>query len=139
MTTVVRPAIFNGVHTVQNRRTDEYATYRIRTQKDDALFAPKARIVSLLTGPDNHRSYTAFAFVTDDGIRVWANKRGQDGQKSQWEKHAFLLWEVAVNDGAALSDEYEIMTEGQCLVCNRRLTTPESIRLGIGPTCASRG
>lgn len=30
------------------------------------------------------------------------------------------------------------MASTHCAVCNRRLTDPESIRLGVGPTCASK-
>jgi hypothetical protein len=34
---------------------------------------------------------------------------------------------------------YRIHLEGRCLRCNRPLTTPESIRRGIGPICAEGG
>lgn len=33
---------------------------------------------------------------------------------------------------------YRLLLEGRCVICNRPLTDPESIRAGIGPTCAAR-
>ncbi len=36
------------------------------------------------------------------------------------------------------SEGYRLLLEGRCCVCNRKLTTPESIRLGIGPKCGGR-
>jgi len=33
---------------------------------------------------------------------------------------------------------YTILRESRCVSCNRKLTHPESIRLGIGPECAGR-
>ena len=37
-----------------------------------------------------------------------------------------------------LGEGYELQLEGRCVVCNRKLTHPESIRLGIGPECGNR-
>tara|TARA_R110000822_G_scaffold120633_3_gene254143 strand:- start:6451 stop:6984 length:534 start_codon:yes stop_codon:yes gene_type:complete len=33
---------------------------------------------------------------------------------------------------------YTLLREGRCVVCNRRLTDPTSIELGIGPKCGGR-
>lgn len=33
---------------------------------------------------------------------------------------------------------YTLLLEGVCVVCNRKLTDPDSIRLGIGPKCGGR-
>lgn len=33
---------------------------------------------------------------------------------------------------------YTLLLEGRCIACNRKLTHPESIRLGIGPECRSK-
>jgi len=37
-----------------------------------------------------------------------------------------------------LADGYTLLLEGRCVRCNRKLTHPESIRLGIGPECRSK-
>lgn len=37
------------------------------------------------------------------------------------------------------SDKVRVYHSGQCGRCGRTLTTPESIRTGLGPVCAERG
>lgn len=126
--------IFNGKYTVQNRVTGEHRTFQIKTQKEDASFAPGKRILSLLTGSNNESDYTGFAFVTEEGINVWSSKRGGD-----FDKYANLLWSLTQDGGLSVfATRYSLMVEGRCIVCNRALTTPESILTGIGPVCDGR-
>lgn len=137
--------VFNGTFTIRNRETNEHRTFSIKTQPDDAQFAPGQRIVSLLTGPDNTHSYTGFAFINDNGIHVWKSKsnRGSELYKgwTNWDWMAEMLWHIAANIPHPRFDvrRYELMHEGRCLKCNRKLTTPESIESGIGPICARGG
>jgi hypothetical protein len=135
----MQPAVklFNGTHTIQNRETGEHRTFRIRTQPDDAKFAPGARIVGILTGPDNTSDYKQFGFVTDDGINVWRKYRGAD-KRSAYEWYATMLWALGTDPASAWHEKYTILTEGRCCRCNRKLTEPTSIRTGIGPVCAGR-
>ena len=120
----------NGEITIHNPKTGQHRTFRIRTQKADAKFAPGQRILSMLVGSDNEHSYQGFAFVSDSGVHIWSKKRTPfyttvadmltDPEK--WtEKHAV-----------------EYLFDTTCRVCNRKLTTPESIESGIGPVCAGR-
>lgn len=51
--------------------------------------------------------------------------RGSDGEA----KHASGYWASA---------GYTLLCEARCIRCNRVLTTPESITLGLGPECAQR-
>jgi len=127
--------ISNGTFTVQNRVTGEHRTFRIRTQKEDASFAPGKRTVALMTGSDNESSYTGFAFVTEDGLAVWSSKRSTGG----YVAYAALLWSLAV-DGAfsQYAEKYSLTASKKCIRCNRKLTTPESLASGIGPECAGR-
>ncbi len=144
-----RPAVklFNGKYTIESKQTGEHRTFWVRTQEADAEFAPGKRIVSLLTGSqnDDESCYTGFAFVDDGGIRVWASKAragARDGSDShRWLQFADLLWTLAL-DGAFspwAAKGFTILMEGACARCNRTLTTPESIRRGIGPICAELG
>lgn len=129
----------NGKFTIQNRTTGEHRTFRVKTQKSDASFAPGKRIVSLLTGTDNENSYTGFAFLEVDGPVVWTKRRGVHGTKSAYEYYADMLWTLVVDGGfSPYADRYTLQVETVCRVCNRTLTEPESIRTGIGPICAGR-
>ena len=132
-------ALFNGKYTLQNRETGEHRTFRVKTQAADASFAPGQRIVALLTGANNEADYTGFGFVTQDGITVWTKKRGDGITKTAWEWYAEMLWTLGVDGGhSPFADKYSLMMEGACCVCNRALTTPESIKSGLGPICADK-
>ncbi len=133
--------LFNGRYTIQSKQTGEHRTFWVRTQEADAEFAPGRRVVMLLTGSQNDdpSCYTAFGFVEEHGIRVFPSKL-KDGL-TRWAQFADLLWTLAL-DGAfsRWADRgFTILLEGACCRCNRPLTTPESIRRGIGPVCADIG
>lgn len=123
-----RLPVHDGVITVRNTKRDTHRTFRIRTQKDDAKFAPGRRILSLLTGPDNTRSYTQIAWIEGDGsIRLWA--------KYQTEHyHNLICILTRIDHWQKCGVEY--MFAGRCRRCQRPLTRPDSISSGIGPECA---
>lgn len=90
------------------------------------------RFVSLLTGPD---TYTCIGLIADNGFRF----------TRKWETHDAPLTRAAVAavitfDPAELEKHGKVyaMESGNCWVCGRELTTPESIEAGIGPVCATR-
>lgn len=125
-------ATHNGTITVTNTATGDHRTFAIRTQPNDARFAPGKRIVSLFVGRDNDNpfDYNGFGFVNDDGtIRVWRKKSG-----GVFDTYARML--AAPESFMARGVEY--VFAGTCRVCNRTLTNPESIASGIGPVCAER-
>lgn len=135
--TVERAAkVFNGHYTIKSSKTGDHRTFKIHTQSEKAEFAPGKRIVSLLTGSENDsdESYTGFAFIDDLGIHIWAKKQGE----GLWEKYAEMLWSLALDSALSpwAAKGFTVMGEGRCLRCNRLLTTPESVRNGIGPICA---
>jgi hypothetical protein len=140
--------LYNGTYTLTNVATGEHRTFKIATQSADSRFAPGERVLSLLTGSNNETDYTGFAFVgNNDAIRVWRSKRGPDGKKSAYEYYACLISKVKVapneNEDVNVAVEmcgrkYEVMVSKRCIRCNRKLTSPESIRTGIGPICAGR-
>lgn len=118
----------NGCVTITNPATGQHRTFQIRTQPADARFAPGERIVSMLAGPDNQHAYRGFGFIKPDGsVVLWKRCR-----TDFFERVVPLLQNPARFQ--SLGIEYDI--EGHCRRCNRLLTVPESIRSGIGPTCA---
>lgn len=138
MTCVDGPKIHNGKYTVESTATGEHRTFEIRTQAADAAFAPGRRVVALLTGSQNDDpdAYTGFAFADEDGVHVWSSKCG----KGLWEQYAEILWSLALDGAFSPWAErgYRLLVEGRCIVCNRVLTEPISIKNGIGPICAGR-
>lgn len=120
----------NGVITVTNTNRGTHRTFRIKTQKEDAKFAPGERILSLLTGPDNTSDYTQVGFIKNDGRVILWRKYRTEGYEA--------LARVLQYTGHYRNMGFDYKYEGRCRVCNRRLTTPESIDSGIGPKCAGR-
>jgi Family of unknown function (DUF6011) len=96
--------------------------------------------VSLLSGPDNRADYQYVGKL--DSFT---------GQTTPTAKSAFkadsfpvrllnrVMARVWPGDFAAFEQfGYRIRHEGKCGRCGRRLTTPESVELGIGPDCAEQ-
>ena len=140
LSTLPDAVIFNGSITIENENTGEHRTFRIKTQKEDSKFAPNMRIVSLLNGPDNWSNYQGFGFAFDDaGFKVWKSKRG-NGKPSAFEYFADMLNHFfGFNSRIDWTNKgYSCQIEKKCIVCNRKLTHPESLRTGIGPICANR-
>lgn len=55
------------------------------------------------------------------------------------QKIAILLDLVERGDaGFWHAEGYSVLLAGTCVKCNNKLTAPESIRTGIGPTCGNR-
>ena len=128
------PVIHNGLYTIRNKTTGEWRTFRIKTQADDAKFAAGKRILGLLTGPDNTSAYKGFAFVDDTGIHFW--RRYKDDKT--FRALGLMLWALQVDPKHKLHETYQVDMSKRCLICNRPLTTPESLDSGIGPICAGR-
>lgn len=129
----------NGTWTMVNKVTGEHRTFKISTKPEDSKFAPGERVVALLSGPDNESSYTGFGFVrkTDDGIYVWKTKQGIYGQPSPFDHYARMLTGMFLGDERWTS-RYTIEGAKCCLMCNRKLTHPESLETGYGPECATK-
>lgn len=133
----------NGLYTFTNLK-DEHRTFQIKTQKPDAKFAPGKRIAALLTGSDNEKNYTGFGFIeTNDTVTVW-NSRNYP--KSPFKYYAKMIeaagkvvdCEKEVTETTVALDNghiYKLLASRRCMVCNRTLTDPESIKTGIGPVC----
>lgn len=87
--------------------------------------------VKVLTGPDNESHYEYLGTLFGDGMfRVTRRSRMTD-QAPCARAFGWLSthWENA---------KAEVWHEGVCGRCGRRLTVPESIESGLGPTCAGR-
>lgn len=113
----------NGAITI-DRGDGTHLTFRIETVRNGSLAGK--RILSLLIGPDE---WKGFAFVTEKDVFMW--RRFADDPQ-------FVRYRRMIVD-ADQYPEYAYMYAGRCRVCNRELTTPDSIRNGIGPVCAAKG
>lgn len=116
------------IFTCQNEETQGYRTFKIAKGE----FAGGALVVSLLTGDDNESAYTSFGFldpVTKD-VRMWKRFKFE----SVYKKYARMIRNIFFNMNP---NKLKIVHSGKCFRCGRTLTTPESIKSGIGPICES--
>lgn len=111
----------NGEITLTNPKTGNHRTFKIETVKDGPLAGK--RILSMLIGPDNTKDYLGIAFVELSGIYVWKKHRN-----TLYEETAKCLLKI---EKLGLISQFST----RCRVCDRKLTTPRSISLGIGPIC----
>lgn len=128
MPTIIPTAIHDGYYTVSIGY--EHRTFRIHTNGADSNFAPGKQIIAFL---GRGGEYINFAFVAGDRLFPW--KRFQVGYSTMIEAANFLIRPGSHQEA---SGKYYAQTSGNCYICNRMLTTPESIAAGIGPTCAGR-
>ena len=125
-------AIPDGTYTVEFA-DGTYRTLRIKTQDADATWMPGKRVASYLNGPDNWSNYQGFAFVNDNNtFNVW--------QRHQSATAVISALAVLTSGREAMVNGLKAygMASGKCGVCGKKLTTPASIKLGIGPICAGQ-
>lgn len=148
----------NAHVTFQSRRTGARFTYRIRAVeaaggpgvggRPGAVEAVGGRpgavegrpgpshFVSVLTGPDNSRSYEYLGCIY--GRRAYAHGRKSRVATDAPSAVAFAWVWRRLSAGQA-HPELAVYHEGRCGRCGRRLTTPESVATGLGPVCVERG
>lgn len=133
----------NGKFTITNKSTGEHRTFQVKTQPKDSKFMQGRRIVALLSGSDNENDYQGFGHLGFEGRIVHLWKRKDTPAFRYFAQLIELMGEKIQKDSEDFSGEieylkgnvYQFSGSKRCLVCNRTLTDPESIRLQIGPVC----
>lgn len=123
--------------TVSNPAGEHY-TFRVTKPRDFKAEYP-VYFVSLLTGPDNTSDYTYAGLIDtkSGGIRL-TQKSGITAEAKSYKVGNWAIKRVYNEVKEPLPEGYKIDHIGECAVCGRALTTPESIELGIGPVCLAR-
>lgn len=117
----------NGYYTVE-WPGGGHTTIRLTDHWDEAEAARGAQVAGFLRGADNTSDYERFAFVNGRQMRVW-RRFGPDCQPAR-ALRVLLGMPDPADAGRAFA-----RASGRCYVCNRLLTDPLSIELGIGPVC----
>lgn len=143
----IRRFIMGGAATFTIVHGDTRYTYKVRTP---ALDRDKnwstgnqdktQRFVSVLYGPDNESDYKYIGMMREniDGgfyfTRTAKSPPDEDPRLMLFSKY----W-ATLEYGCRVMADTDFWHEGQCCVCGRKLTVPESIASGIGPECAANG
>jgi hypothetical protein len=127
----------NAYVTFQSRRTEARFTYRIEAVKNagGSPGGSPSHFVSVLTGPDNSRNYEYLGCIYRNSVYA-------HGRKSRVFERAIsavaFAWVWRTLSGGLMHPELAMYHEGRCGRCGRRLTTPRSIEIGLGPTCEGK-
>lgn len=115
---------------------EPHYTYRVQCVPASDRW-PEAHFVSVLTGPDNTSNYTyAGKLDTHTGQVQLTAKSAFPADSYRLRLLNRVLARLWGDDAAALERHgFIIHHEGRCGRCGRRLTTPESCEIGIGPEC----
>ena len=148
------PNVQNGTWTVEHPQRGHY-TVKLFTVLQGKLAGK--RILAILVGSNNETDYQGVAFWDDEQrrVNVWRRFQSPEGtaviDAYNWDRRwgviekKLAIWADLAVRGASherhgywFGENYSLLHEGMCVVCNRKLTDPESIRTGVGPTCGGR-
>ncbi len=121
----------DAVLTFQSKKTGDWFTYHIKLGNKPGM----PWFVSVLCGSDNQYRYIGCIFKDQDRVFHPSKKISPDSPSIK--AFGFVFENLLMReDPAWISDKVDIFHQGNCCKCGRPLTTPHSIEMGIGPTCA---
>lgn len=117
----------NAIFTLVSKVSGVRFTFRVKAASKNNVY-----FVSVLTGANNQSDYTYMCTIFNKTSSVWTSK-----SKINMKAPSALAWTWFWNcfQKNVLPNTFEFWHEGRCGRCGRRLTTPESIKNGIGPIC----
>jgi len=126
----------HGTVTMLNTQSGNRYTFKVSTPADAEGDYP--RFVAVLTGADNTSDYQYLGQFRVRGDKlVWSHGR-KSGIKATAKSAQSIAWFFNALNADRLPSFLEVLHEGTCCRCGRKLTTPESIEAGIGPVCATK-
>lgn len=144
----VRQYILGGSSCFTIQGQTERRTYKVRSDVKDkgANWSTgnqdKSRyFVRLKTGPgDSFSDYQYIGMLTqepDGSYRFRETAKSHARKGSVGFDMLAYLWN-SVEQGCRIPTTLTFWHEGQCCICGRKLTVPESVEAGIGPECRGK-
>lgn len=125
-----------GTFTILNKSTGNRFTYRISMPEDANKKVDPPRFVKVLAGPDNNMDYKYLGVLKLKPHGLYLHLSPKSKISSHAPSFKSLTWLLEMlNRNRELPPNFEFYHEGRCCRCGRKLTTPESIKDGIGPVC----
>ena len=128
----VKEFVYGGhaIITLESENTGNHFTYKIKRSKDkeDLYF------IHLLRGQDNENDYTYIGCVYSDSNYFHPSNKYKEIPDDFWPPsiRAIRYFFRKIDN---LPAKLHVYHEGRCARCGRTLTTPESIKRGLGPEC----
>ena len=112
--------------TLENGENGDYVTYRVTKFKEDLYF------VHYLNGVDNENHYAYLGTIFNKST-FKITKKSPDKDAKCVKGFNWLWKKISIN--SELDCPMYFFHSGKCGRCGRTLTTPDSIKSGIGPIC----
>ena len=124
-----------AIMTLESKTTGRWFTYRIKKAKKDE--ENSTFFVSVLTGNDNESAYTYMGTIfKGEKLKFTLTKNSKIGDSALSYKAFNFFFNLLLNN--KVHNEMSIYHRGLCSVCGKSLTTPDSLKSGIGPVCEGR-
>jgi len=122
----------NAIMTLESKKTGRWFTYKIKKSNKEDDKSPY--FVSVLTGNDNETAYTYMGTIfSNDKLSFNLTKKSKISDDALSYKAFNFFFNLLLNN--KLHDDIEIYHRDICSVCGKKLTTPESLKSGMGPFC----
>lgn len=119
----------NATVTLNSMKTGKHYTYKIKKISDNSTIY----YVNLLTNGDNSGRYTYIGTYNSVSKLFRITSKSKMTYNSTPVK-AFMYFCKGLYRREIMKD-LEVLHDNKCGRCNRKLTTPESIKYGFGPEC----
>ncbi len=118
----------NALFTVSNNLAEHY-TFKVRRLGDDKPF-----FISLVGGKGSGHRFSYLGIFQPESNKTVVTRSSKFAVEDLPVK-VFKFVVRCLAGRQTLPEGYAIQHEGRCCCCGKKLTDPESIRLGIGPEC----
>mgnify|MGYP000959020201 CR=1 FL=1 len=119
----------NSLFTLLNTKTGSRFTYRFKKGRRDNVWC-----VSVLTSPANF-SYIGVS-IFDENKKEYVYIHAKKSKVTLKAQSALTInWFISALNHDSIPENVEVWHNGRCGKCGRALTVPESIEVGLGPTC----
>lgn len=131
----------NATFTVINESTGNRFTFRIRKAGwGTPTYNEKSGIfyISVLTGSDNNFSYTFIGTFFGGENQVYRHSYKSKITFNTTSNKVLNWFFSSYIKNPSLFPTVKVFHSGKCGKCGKKLTTPESIKSGLGPYCAGK-
>jgi hypothetical protein len=123
----------NATFTVESTKLNKRFTYKVMHKKKDKC--AHRYMVYKMYGNDNENNYRYIGlFYADTGVYKPANL----GETTLYDKMFSSFVKMLYDNVNPWYNTCLFYKSTKCACCGRKLTTPESVELGIGPECYAR-
>ena len=123
----------NATFTVVNTDTKKWFTFKVRQPKNNN----EIYFVSVLNGSDNSSSYTFLGTYFNESQSYRYSKKSNISSDAQSAKVISWVFNRFVENEEKFPT-VQVYHEGKCGSCGRKLTTPKSVKSGLGPICGGK-